>query len=148
MLSVLAQRSFVELTRLFGAGHPAEGQKDLPMEAGAAMTAEVPETTDKSFKDEAARFLVQRFLYGLSFTSPAISIVELWFIDISNIPPLTVRGAALLKSLNTVEFSVMLPHGFLSMHLHIAIQSSICHHPDLPTTFILMESMGNAIADF
>lgn len=42
----------------------------------------------------------------------------------------------------------MLPHGFLSMHLHIAMQSSICHHPDLLTNIILMESEGNAIADF
>lgn len=41
MLSVLAQRSFVELTRLFGASHLAEGQ-DPPSGSGSDITAEVP----------------------------------------------------------------------------------------------------------
>ena len=38
----------------------------------------------------------------------------------------------------------MLPHGFLSMHLHITMQFSICHHPDL-LIFIVKERGEKAI---
>lgn len=41
----------------------------------------------------------------------------------------------------------MLPHGFLSMLLHIAVQFSIFHHPALLTTYILLESGKKSIAE-
>lgn len=69
--------------------------------------------------------------------------------DLMIVPPFNTSAVKPFdKSLVMEKLFIVLPYGFLSIHLHIAMQSSICHHPDLLTTFILMESMGNAIADF
>lgn len=49
----------------------------------------------------------------------------------STIPfPLTLWKSALLISLLIVGSSNVLSHDYLSIHLHVAMQFSICHHPD------------------
>lgn len=51
-------------------------------------------------------------------------------------PPLNAPDAKPLVARVVKEKSfVMLPYGFLSIHLHIAMQSSIFHHPDLLLPF-------------
>ena len=128
MLSVLAQRSFVELTRLFGASHLAEGQ-DPPSGSGSDITAEVPLIMSNTLR--------LRFELTVAKQGEIDSEIDL-LVCFMKPPPKAV----------TIEELKMLSHGFLSIHLHITLQSSICHHPDLLTAFILIEIVGNAIADF
>ena len=126
MLSVLAQRSFVELTRLFGASHLAEGQ-DPPSGSGSDITAEVPLIMSNTLR--------LRFELTVAKQGEIDSEIDL-LVCFMKPPPKAV----------TIEELKMLSHGFLSIHLLNTMKSSISQYPYILSDFNLIEIVGNAIA--
>ena len=101
MLSVLAQRSFVELTRLFGASYLAEGQNP-PSGSGSDITAEVPLITSNTL----------RLRLELTFAKQGEIDSEIDLLVCFIKPP---------PKAATIEALKMLSYGFLSVFLYVAI---------------------------
>lgn len=121
--------------------------KSLPLFIPAIE--EEPLITEKLLVTEADGFANPKLTAVFCSHPSAIVLLELLIVVFRFITPPPKRfNNAFAECIALTGDSIMLSHGFLSIHLHIAMQFSICHHPDLLTTFILMESMGNAIADF